>query len=73
MIQKKTIKGHWLNVQELYDFLSQLHTEARIKYEGIQIINNPDRYQLKGIMLMIASIIEFTRDRIKHGNLRVRP
>lgn len=67
---KQAVKGYWVSATDLYDFLYTIHAQAKERHDKIQILNHPDKAKLAGVMITIASTLEYINANVRFGNLR---
>lgn len=71
-IEKKTIKGYWLDAHLVVSFLIGLHNDAVDKRKSIKIIGSPEAHKVDGMIAAIKGILDYLYGKEEYGNLRVR-
>jgi hypothetical protein len=69
---KKTIKGYWVKADSLYSLLDGLYRDAKARKGNINIIGDATKEKLEGIMMATSAVVDYLKDKVYHGSLRIR-
>jgi len=70
--EKKTIKGYWVKADSLYSLLDGLYRDAKGRKDKINIVGSTTKEKLEGIMMATAAVVDYLKDKVYHGSLRLR-